>query len=558
MDLIAQLTRLRAIKPNYTEEDLCELARQLRVPLFRIQELVSFYPHLQPLPADARPLYVCTGVSCMLRGAHTIAERVRNEIKQGRCTGMVLYECHCLGRCDHAPAALLDNVPHTLTFAQSAGLQCRPVQRPDEPGEPWKLLSGGIGAFATFLKWRDRPDDFTAYAFAELERAGLRGMGGAGFPTAKKWRAVAGAPGRPKYVICNADESEPGTFKDRELVARAPESVIEGMLLAALAVGAERGIVFIRHEYEPEAATMEEAIEAARDHGILGPNALGTARPFDIELVRSPGGYILGEETALLEALEGRRGEPRNRPPYPATHGLYGQPTLINNVETLVAAVAILTRGADWWLSFGQNGGRGLKLVSVSGDVNQPGVYEIELGTPVRQIIEKAGGVSSTGKLKAFAPGGVSAPWLPASAVDVPYDFGPLNDAGSMLGSGALIVLAEGSPVGEVALNITRFFAEESCGKCVPCRLGTAYVVRMLEEARKHPHPTLPLDSIEALANTLRATSICGLGQVALNGLLSLAHLFPDEVTMDSPSEQRSLRKGNGRTEQGSIGDGDG
>ncbi len=555
MNLIGQIAKLRAIRPHYTEADLRELARQLQVPEHRIQELVSFYPHLQPLPKGAQLFQVCTDVACLLRGACELLERVVADVRAGRCPEAAVRPCHCLGRCDTAPAVLLNETPHRVRFDRSgAALDCEPIMRSPHEGQDWQLNPHrGSPPYEVFLKWRDNPTAFRAYAIGELERAGLRGMGGAGFPTARKWKAVAEANGSPKYVICNADESEPGTFKDRELLGRFPEAVIEGILVAALAVDASQGIVFIRHEYEPEAAVLDEAIESARARGLLGANAFGPARPFDIELVRSPGGYILGEETALLEALEGRRGEPRNRPPYPATHGLYGRPTLINNVETLVAAAAILARGADWWLGLGRNGAHGLKLVSVSGDVARPQVCEVELGTPVREIIERCGGVSGSGKLKAFAPGGVSSAWLPPEAADVPYDFESLRSAGSMLGSGGLIVLAEGAPIGDVALSICRFFAEESCGKCVPCRMGTAQVVRLLETVQEDPAQELPPAFLRDLAATLKETSICGLGQVALDGLLSLLQLFPDEVLKRTDRGARSGGNGS-RSREGSGG----
>ena len=254
-------------------------------------------------------------------------------------------------------------------------------------------------------------------------------MGGAGFPTGTKWELVARETCTPKYVICNADESEPGTFKDREILADLPHLVIEGMALAGLAVGAERGILYIRHEYEPERHRFEAELQRARDRGVLGQ--------FDIEVFVSPGGYILGEETALLEALEDKRGEPRNKPPFPGTHGLHGQPTLINNVETLCMATAILARGADWWKLQGKPGFTGLKFIAVSGHVTDPGVYLVPTGTTVRELIDRAGGVKDGKALLAFAPGGASSNILPADQIDVPLDFAALQKAGSMLGSGA-------------------------------------------------------------------------------------------------------------------------
>jgi formate dehydrogenase len=307
---------------------------------------------------------------------------------------------------------------------------------------------------------------------SELEQGGLRGMGGAGFPTGKKWSIVRAETATPKFVVCNADESEPGTFKDRVILAELPHLVLEGMLLAARVVDAERTILYVRHEYEPERRVFERELARARDRGVPGAEA--------VEVFVSPGGYILGEETALLEALEDRRGEPRNKPPFPGQRGLEGKPTLINNVETLAAAVAIVRRGAAWWREQGRSGAVGLKLMAVSGDVERPGVYEIAAGTPVAELIETAGGVSGGRPLLAFLPGGASSNFLPASAASTPIDFDALVKAGSMLGSGALIVLAEGRDLLDAALSTTRFFRNESCGKCVPCRVGTEKAVHLL------------------------------------------------------------------------------
>ena len=542
-ELIERLQWLRLVHGDYGEAQLRALAAQYRVPVYRIQELISFYPQLKPRPSGVRVLRVCRDVACCLCGSGAMRERLAAQLRHVSADDTVIEESSCLGRCEVAPAALLDDEPVQLTAHRDhIALAPVPVAEPGAECPDWQIYpyDSRSDAYATVATLRAaETNQSAARILRKLERAGLRGMGGAGFPTFRKWQAVASASGSPKYVICNADESEPGTFKDRMILATMPELVIEGMLLAALATGARQGFIFIRHEYGPEAAIVEEELERARARGWVGPGALGAGHPFEIELVRSPGGYILGEETALLEVLEGRRGEPRLRPPYPAESGLYGKPTLINNVETFAAAAAIVARGADWWLRFGKNGAHGLKFVSVCGDVNAPGVYEVELGTPVRQIVELAGGVKDGGRLKAFTAGGVSATWLGPDQLDVPLSFDALRAVGSSLGTGAVIVLREGRSAAQVAQTIVQFFASESCGKCVPCRLGTAVTARQLRAALEDPNCTgIDLRFLDQLADTMRHTSICGLGQVALDGLLSLARLFPDEFPLKADDQQ--------------------
>jgi NADH:ubiquinone oxidoreductase subunit F (NADH-binding) len=345
-------------------------------------------------------------------------------------------------------------------------------------------------------------------------------MGGAGFPTGRKWALVAAEPATPRTVVCNADESEPGTFKDREILRDLPHLVVEGMALAAHCIGAERGYVFIRHEYEAERRALEVAIEGARSAGALGRDCFGTGFDFDVDIFVSPGGYILGEETALLECMEDRRGEPRNKPPFPGHAGLHGQPTLINNVETFAHATAILNRGVDWWRGLGREGFAGHKFISVSGDVTRPGVVLVPFGSTLGELLERCGGMRDGARLAAIAPGGASSRFLPADRLDVPIDFDTLSDAGSMLGSGAAVFVAEGRDLLEVGLNVTRFFRNESCGKCVPCRVGTEKAVQLIEDGGVPSESTRAL--LEELDRVLAKTSLCGLGQVALGPLLSL------------------------------------
>ncbi len=427
-----------------------------------------------------------------------------------------------------APAAAINGVPIPASDVEQvrawiADPRTIPNPRPNPP-RSWVCdpYSSPDQHYATLVRERQSPDDLAARIVAMLKESGLRGMGGAGFPTGTKGELVAKETRTPKYVICNADESEPGTFKDREILADLPHLVIEAMALAGLAVGASKGILYIRHEYESERHRFEAELTRARERGVLSP--------FEIEVFVSPGGYILGEETALLEALEDKRGEPRNKPPFPGTHGLFGQPTLINNVETLCMGASIMARGADWWKAQGKPGFAGLKFIAVSGHIANPGVYLIPTGTTARELIDQAGGMKDGKKLLAFAPGGASSNFLPADQIDVPLDFAALQKAGSMLGSGALVVVAEGTDLLALATNVVKFFRNESCGKCVPCRLGSQKAVEILEGVQAGTMPKTALDVLPELGDTMLQTSICGLGQVAVAPALSALKLLNEFV----------------------------
>jgi formate dehydrogenase/NADH-quinone oxidoreductase subunit F len=348
-------------------------------------------------------------------------------------------------------------------------------------------------------------------------------MGGAGFPTGQKWGLVRAAGG-VTYAICNADESEPGTFKDRQILADQPHLVLEGLLLGMAVVGAEQGWVFIRHEYGPEEAVLRAEIEALRGAGLIGPDAYGSGRRLDVEVFVSPGGYILGEETALLECMEGHRGEPRNKPPFPGNYGLHGRPTLINSVETFADVPVILQRGADWWKDQGIGDSVGWKFFAVSGHVANSGIYCVPMGTTVGELIEEAGGVRDGARLAAVQPGGASSNFIGPDQLDLRLDFGTLAEAGTMLGSGAMVVMAEGTDLLAASTNVLRFFGNESCGKCVPCRVGSAKAHTLLRETLDGGQP-LDRDTILRLEETMRKTSICGLGQVALGPVVSVLGL---------------------------------
>ena len=507
-------------------EELVALSRDVRRPLYEIEGLVSFYPHFRTDPPKAVQLAVCHDLTCWLHGSD---ERIREtKEKYGDDVEIEIVEVSCLGRCDIAPAAAVDERPIALADAEPIVAAARNgthgetrAQRGDErrPNDPYEPGEERYRVFRRALAGEIAPEDIVA----TLKDSGLRGMGGAGFPTGQKWEIVAAQEATPKYAVCNADESEPGTFKDRQILAEQPHLVLEGMLLGMLVTGCEEGWVFIRHEYGPEEEVLREEIESMREQGILGEDVLGSGRTFTIEIFTSPGGYILGEESALLECMEGHRGEPRNKPPFPGIYGLWGKPTLMNSVETFADVPVIVERGADWWKEQGINGATGLKFFAVSGHVQHPAVYCVKAGSTTRDLVELAGGVTEGREVGAFQPGGASSNFLGAEHLDVPLDWKPLQEAGSMLGSGALTVVAEGTNLLAAGTNVLRFFRNESCGKCVPCRVGSTKAHTIMADLleRGGGIDDVP-EEITQLEETLRMTSICGLGQVAMGPLLSV------------------------------------
>jgi len=338
-----------------------------------------------------------------------------------------------------------------------------------------------------------------------------------------------------KYVVCNADESEPGTIKDRFIMTHLPHLLVEGMIVAAFVTDAKRGIIYIRHEYPRQEEILAEEIRRCYRDGVLGKNILGSGLDFDLEMFVSPGGYICGEESALIEAIEGHRAEPRNKPPFPGQAGLWQKPTVINNVETFVNVPQILVRGVEWFTKQGLGGSRGLKFVGVSGHVSRPGVFEVPMGTPMRDVIFlHAGGIPGDRKLKAFAPSGPSSGYLPASMVDVPLDFKALAQAGSMLGSGAVVVCDDTTCMLDMALNAVRFYRNESCGKCVPCRVGSQKMTEMLFRWTRGGLPEgqyrAELALLDELSQAMMLTSICGLGQIVPAPIQSVLTHFRAEV----------------------------
>jgi NADP-reducing hydrogenase subunit HndC len=366
---------------------------------------------------------------------------------------------------------------------------------------------------------------------AEVEKSGLQGRGGAGFPTGRKWSFVASTPGNPKYVICNADESEPGTFKDRLVLEGDPFSIIEAMTIAGYAINAHDGYIYIRGEYPLAYRRIENAICQAEAHGLLGDHIFGTDFNFHIHPHAGAGAYICGEETALIESLEGKRGMPRARPPYPTTYGLFGKPTVVNNVETLANIPPILRNGAVWYREVGSPKSTGTKVYTIFGDVNFTGAIEVPMGITLREVIDiYGGGMKNDKKLKLVQTGGSSGTIAPASLQDVPMDFDSFRNAGVSLGSGALLVCNEDTCVVDLAKVILRFFRNECCGKCTPCRIGTLRLYEIMCQISEGKASLLDLDLMQQISEAMSEVSNCGLGQTASTALLDFLKYFREEI----------------------------
>jgi len=542
-------------------EELRALAQRLGRPLHRVHEVASFYPHFKLQPPKRVEVRVCRDMACHLRGSPSLKRglvALANEIDPG---AVCVEGVSCLGQCDSAPRVLAIN-DHVYWGLPDAEIRKRvhdaaanePLhhQRRERGPRGWKIDPyEGQPRYDVVRRFvQDRNADAILQA---IKTADLRGMGGAGFRTHLKWSKVREERSDIKYVVCNADESEPGTFKDRDLLRRTPYLVIEGMLLAGLVTGAAKGTLYIRHEYHDELEVFREAIAKAEEANLCGKDILGSGLSFPIDIFVSPGGYIQGEESALLEAMEDKRGEPRNKPPFPVTKGLFEKPTVINNVETLAWVPAIALKGGEWYRDQGVNGATGMRFVSISGDVKEPGVYEVPFGQTVRDLIfTTAGGMCDGQKLQAIAPSGPSGGFLPAQVpasslptkfvqeklpsgaasldiLDLRLDIQTLQDMGSMLGA-AFVVYGDRADMVEQALNCVEFYRNESCGKCVPCRLGSQKLTDMLTEilARRGNRTQLPL--VNDLALTMSISSICGLGQVAANPMTTVIKFFAADL----------------------------
>jgi NADH:ubiquinone oxidoreductase subunit F (NADH-binding)/NADH:ubiquinone oxidoreductase subunit E len=502
-------------------------ADALRVNDARVYGVGSFYSLLSTKPRTGKVVRVCDGPVCMLQGAESLAGSTRTAATSGE---WAVERCSCLGLCDCAPAALRGEEPCGPVFSDKAAdlLNGDPCGRVPGYAEPLPgevrvamarigqvdpesvdsaIAAGAYRALAAALA------SSPAAILDAVDRSGLRGCGGAGFPTGRKWRMVAQAPGGEKLVICNADESEPGTFKDRVLMQGDPHLLLEGMALAGYAAGAGEGIIYVRGEYEWISRRLERAIVQAEERGWLGRAIRASGFSFRVHVHRGAGAYICGEETALLESLEGKRGEPRIRPPYPTTHGYHGKPTLINNVETLCLVPPILTRGPDWFHSLGTPASPGTKVFTVTGCVNRPGAFEAPLGITLRQVIEQfGGGLCNGSRFKAALTGGAAGLFVPAALLDVPIDFDS-GKQGVALGSGAMVILDESVPVPTLLTWLLHFFEVESCGKCTPCREGTREVRLICERIARGEARTGDLAELRRMAHLMNLTSLCGLGQ---------------------------------------------
>jgi NADH:ubiquinone oxidoreductase subunit F (NADH-binding)/NADH:ubiquinone oxidoreductase subunit E len=526
-----------------------------------VHTVASFYPHFRlkpPVPVDVR---VCDDMTCHLYDAHKL--RTTLEGKYASLPNMVrVRDISCLGRCDHAPVVTVnDRYYDDMSVASVCELIDAEIAKPHTEGgdhaphsEPPRSPEGrGMtiqcdpypGKEERYRLFRDliarKNYDET---LDTLKKGELRGMGGAGFPTYIKWAGAKKDPRMPHYVVCNADESEPGTIKDRFILQYLPHLVIEGMMMCGAITGATKGYLYIRHEYELQADILNEELDYVRSLGLLGENILGSGVDYDMEVFISPGGYICGEETALMEAIQGNRSEPRNKPPRTVNSGLWGFPTALNNVETFAYAVTILGKGCDWYHDRGLPGSPGTKFVGVTGHVTHPGVFEVRMGTSYRDLIYGlAGGPAAGHDVIAFAPSGPSSGYLPSSLLDTPLDWDKMKALGSMLGSGAVVVCDERACMLDMALVACRFYRNESCGKCSPCRIGTQKLVDLLEGwTRGVYNGQHDMTMLNDLSNVLMKASICGLGQISPAPILSVIKHFPD--IMREHLEERRCRAG--------------
>jgi len=549
---------LNAIQEKFgyiPEQELYELAARLGKPVYEVHGVATFYPLYRLQPPPKASILVCTDLCCHMKHAEGLLEEAR--AMAGDDKDIEVKNCSCLGQCDGAPAAMINDHPYAgkppeemkILFRQAMAGQAlehqhfHPVKGPFR-SDPYANPKENYGALKALLESKDYPG-----VVEKIKLANLRGMGGAGSPAFRKWDTVQKAKTDKKYIVCNADESEVGTFKDREIMRALPHLLVEAMTIAGMTVGSDKGYIYIRHEYHDQVVILRKEIERARSMNAMGDNIFGSGRNFDLEVFVSPGGYVQGEETALLEAIEGRRGQPRNKERdvglirgVPAFTGLFGKPTIINNVETFAYIPAILLKGPQWFKDQGKNGCHGLKWVGIGGDVNKPGVFEISMGDTYTDVIKMAGGMRGGLKLKALCPSGPTGGFVPAAFADYPMDFKiwgpkgePMNDwakAGGFaaVGSAAIVVLAEDRCLVDAALNYTRFYRNESCGKCVPCRVGSQKIVDIIAGITVGTARPSDIAEIDRLSMTLDLTSICGLGQVVSSPFQSVLKYFRQEV----------------------------
>ena len=515
----------------------------LKVPLADIYGVIEFYSMLSSEPRAETVIRICTTPSCASQGSGELVAQVCQhlgvDIGEATVDGRyVVEEVECLGLCDHAPGVLVgkemvgeatlekifqpEGHPRSKIYGDPRWLTSRSGVIDPVSIQEFQDMGGFEGLRAALAR---QPQE----VIEEVTRSGLTGRGGAGFPTGLKWRGCAEVDRYPKYLVCNEDESEPGTFKDRALIEGDPFTIIEGMIISAYAVGAEKGYLYIRGEYTKSHQVLREALRIAAEEGFLGENILGSDFSFEIELRSGAGAYICGEETALFESIEGKRGFPRIKPPYPTTHGLFNQPTVINNVETLANVSLILRIGADHYLELGSEDSPGPRLFSLSGDVCKSGIYEISKPVTLRQLIfDYAGGIRDGKEIKAILLGGAAGKFVEVDGLDVLLTNQGVRENGLSLGSGAVVVFDEEVDIRFVLHGLGHFFAHESCGKCYPCQLGTQRQAEILDRITRNQALPGDLERLQDIGATMTDTSLCGLGQTAASAVLSAAELWPE------------------------------
>ena len=537
------------------------VGRHLGIAVSHVREVVSFYSMFRTTPGGRRDLRVCTSLPCLLRGANDVLARIEDRLglRAGETTAggeLTVTEVECLCACELAPMAQLGEQfvgPLDDPGALDAVLRDALLSDPLTAGsskltapEPYISTAGPV--VSTRLgdaegTWWDAYVASGGYVAAkralaltpaqiidEVARSNLRGLGGAGFPTAKKWSFIPKNSAKPVYLVVNADEGEPGTFKDRYLLERDPHALLEGMIIAAYSIGSHKAYVYIRGEYFRAAQRFDRAVQEAYAHGWLGPNVQGSGFDLDVVIHRGAGAYICGEETALLTSLEGGKGFPKLKPPFPAISGLFRCPTIVNNVETLACVPFILREGAERFARLGTSRQGGTRLFSVCGHVRRPGLYEAPVGVSLRELIEGyAQGVRDGRTLKAVVPGGISAKVLTASEIDVHMDFDSLMAAGSMAGSGGVIVLDDSACMFAALQCASKFFAHESCGQCSPCREGTGWVYRILNRVAEGKGRLQDLDDLLAIARDMEGKTICVFADAAAWPVQSYITKFREE-----------------------------
>jgi len=524
---------------------------RLTIPPAEAYGVATFYAMFSVEPRPTTVLHLCDDIACKVAGAEGLIEEVIRQVGSEQ-----VLRSPCLGMCERAPAALLQGSgSRDVAFGPVSVERLDPFLR----GGPWTTTSDAevidvapqTHATRELLRLLRRVgvvdpaslDDYRAHGgyealrravelgpegvIAELKDSKLQGRGGAAFPAGVKWEAVAKQPVQPHYFICNADESEPGTFKDRILMEHDPFAILESLTIAGYATGSEKGFIYIRGEYPLATSRLEHAIELAYAHGFLGADVMGEGFAFDVELRRGAGAYICGEETSLFNSIEGKRGEPRNKPPFPVERGVFGKPTGINNVETLVNVLEVLTLGGEAYARIGTTDSTGSRLFCLSGCVERPGVYEVEHGITLRELLETAGGVRGGKELKAILLGGAAGSFVTADDLDLRLTFEDSKAAGVTLGSGVVMAFDEDVDLTDIVLRIAAFFRDESCGQCVPCRVGTVRQEEALARVisgRASGSLTDELALIDEIGQVMRDASICGLGQLAANAVDSAIH----------------------------------